>query len=114
MNNRTPTLNNAITRTIGQLGDVYEGIGNFPVLLLDGQNVLSESEAKIDAKMKAKGTKNFICYTADESTVYMGQVMNKTIYEMPQYLKDTFGCHNAINLDAGGSLSLIYNGKYIS
>ena len=29
---------------------------------------------------------------------------------MPDYLKTTFNCYNAMNLDAGGSLGMVYKG----
>jgi len=87
----------------------YEWISNFPILVEAGQNVLVDG-SHIDAKMKQRSTKTFIC-NVDDHTVYMWQVFSKTIYEMPQYLIDTFSCYNAINLDAGGSLGMIYDGK---
>jgi exopolysaccharide biosynthesis protein len=83
------------------------------VLLLDGKNMLGAYEKYLDKKMKLRGAKNFICYTKDRKTVYMGNVSSITIYEMPNFIKQNFGCDGAINLDAGGSLGMIYNHKII-
>ncbi len=94
--------------------DMYYGIGNFPVLLDKGQDVLSFYwPDEIDRKMKSKQMKGFICHTQDWNTIYMWQVPAKTIYEMPAYLKSKYGCWNAINLDAGGSSAVYANGKYL-
>ena len=52
-----------------KIEDIYYGIWNFPVLLLDGKNMLWAYEEYLDRKMKAKWTKNFICYTKDRKTI---------------------------------------------
>lgn len=93
--------------------DIYYGIGNFPILLDQWADVVSEFDDVIDHKMKNKSTKGFICHTADKRYVYMGFIPNKTIYEMPAYIEEAYGCYNAINLDAGGSAGLYENGKYL-
>ncbi|MDD2565249.1 MAG: phosphodiester glycosidase family protein [Candidatus Gracilibacteria bacterium] len=91
--------------------DIYNGIGNHPLLLQDGINKIGESGA-IDNKMESKSLKNFICSTQDGNIIYMGGVENATIYQMPDILKK-LGCYNAINLDSGGSSAMMYNNKYI-
>lgn len=92
-----------------KMKDIRNGISNFPVLLVEWQNVLSESESLLDSKMKTKATKTFICNVSDNE-VYMWQVYAKTIYDMPKYLIDNFGCVWAINLDGGWSMWMIYKG----
>ncbi|MCK9273157.1 phosphodiester glycosidase family protein [Candidatus Gracilibacteria bacterium] len=91
--------------------EIFNGIGNHPLLLQDGISKIGESGA-IDNKMKAKSLKNFICSTKDGNTIYMGGVENITIYGIPDILIK-LGCYNAINLDGGGSTAMIYNNKYI-
>ncbi|MDD5213289.1 MAG: phosphodiester glycosidase family protein [Candidatus Gracilibacteria bacterium] len=91
---------------------IYNGIGNFPLLLKNGENMLDKAP-EISEKMKAKSLKNFICSTKDGNTIYMGNIQNPNIRQVPAILIK-LGCYNAINLDAGGSSSMIYNSKYIS
>lgn len=92
-------------------GDIYNWIGNFPLLLQDWVDKLSESNL-IDAKMKSKNLKNFICSSKDGNIIYMWWIENVTIYQVPGLLLK-LGCYNAINLDSGWSTAMIYNNKYI-
>jgi hypothetical protein len=82
-------------------------------LLLNGENQVAKYEPLLTAKMKVKSPKTFICFTKDRKTVYFGYVGKISIYDMPDFIKANFSCYNAINLDAGGSLGLIYNGQII-
>jgi len=43
----------------------------------------------------------------------MGFVPNKSMYEMGKYLKETYGCHFAINLDAGASSAMVVDDRHI-
>jgi len=92
-----------------KIDEIYNWISNFPVLLVDGEDVVDLSKSLLDDKMKTKWTKTFICHNQDKTIVYMGQIFNKNIYETPTYMKDTFWCYNGINLDAGASMWMIYN-----
>jgi len=96
-----------------KIKDIYYAIGNFPVLLLDGKNIVSYYDNLLTWKMKSKGLKSFICYTKDRKTIYMWNVSNIDMYGMPEFIKNNFWCYGAINLDAGASLWLIYNKKVI-
>lgn len=89
------------------------GISNIPVLLLEGKNVLSESESEIDAKMRASSAKSFICSNEKGDVVHFGTVTSATIYEMPDFIKKKFGCYQAIGLDNGGSMGMSYEGRSI-
>lgn len=91
--------------------ELRNGISNIPVLLLEGKNVLSESESEIDAKMRAASAKSFICSNEKGDVVHFGTVTSATIYEMPDFIKKHFGCHHAIGLDNGGSMGLSYEGR---
>ncbi|EKE28466.1 MAG: hypothetical protein ACD_3C00054G0006 [uncultured bacterium (gcode 4)] len=91
--------------------DIFNWIGNHPLLLQDWISKIDISGA-IDAKMKSKSLKNFICSTEDGNSIFMGWIEWVTIYQVPGILKK-FGCHNAVNLDWGGSTAMIHNGKYI-
>lgn len=93
--------------------DLKNGVSNIPVLLLEGKNVLGESESEIDAKMRASSSKSFICSNESGDVVYFGTVTSATIYEMPDFIGKNFGCYQAIGLDNGGSMGLEYGGKLI-
>lgn len=92
-----------------KLDSIYFGLGNFPVFLYEGENVLYGYENYLDKKMKTAGNKTFICSTKDNSTVYMGVVWWITLIEMPEYVQKNFDCRNALNLDAGASIGMIYS-----
>lgn len=92
-----------------KLNSIYFGLWNFPVFLYEGEDVIYGYENYLDAKMKTRANKTFICSTEDKTTVYMGVVGGINLVEMPQYLKENFNCWNAINLDAGESIGMIYS-----
>jgi len=95
------------TETFNKL---YFGLGNFPVFLYKGENVIQGYNNYIDKKMKTAWNKTFICSTQDNSTIYMGVVGWIILPDMPEYLKKNFNCRNAMNLDAGNSIGMIYSG----
>ncbi len=99
------------TINIDKEKEIHNGIWNFPLLLKDWVNML-DKELEISEKMKAKSLKNFICSSKDWNTIYMWNIENPNIRAVPDILSK-LGCHNAINLDAGGSSAMIYNNKYI-
>ena len=94
------------------ISSIENWIANFPMYLHDGKNMLSlYSDSEIDAKMRTKSLKNFIC-SKEDGTILMGWVENITIYDIPNLLLK-YSCKNAINLDTGWSTAMIYNSKYI-
>jgi hypothetical protein len=96
-----------------KIGDIYYGIWNFPVLLKWWKSFVEYYGNYITDKMKLKATKAFICYTKDKKIVYMGYISKISMLDLPYYIKANFGCWDAINLDAGWSLGLIYKNKVI-
>ncbi|MDR2540499.1 MAG: phosphodiester glycosidase family protein [Candidatus Peribacteria bacterium] len=96
-----------------RLDDLYFGISNFPVLLIRGEDVTAGAREYIDSKLTGKGSRNFICSTEDGKTVYMGVVGSSSVRDMAPYLKAQFGCYNALFLDAGASLGMVYDGKVL-
>lgn len=96
-----------------RVGEIYYGIGNFPILIDNGVDVTMEVSHLIDQKMYGKWTRSFICIPEVNDRIFMGFVPNKSIYEMGAYLKNTYGCHFAINLDAGASSAMVVEDKYI-
>lgn len=98
------------TKTKDRIEDLYFWLWNFPVFLLEGEDVIYGYTAYIDKKMKTRWNKTFICSTQDKKTVYMWVVWGINLPEMPAYLKKNFDCRNAINLDAGLSIGMVYSG----
>ena len=94
-----------------KLDEIYFGIGNFPVLLLEWEDVVPTYNQYIDNKMKGASKRNFICSTQDWRTVYMGVVGGISIPKLPAYLKKYLNCRNALSLDAGASTAMVYDGN---
>ncbi|HMT00964.1 MAG TPA: phosphodiester glycosidase family protein [Candidatus Absconditabacterales bacterium] len=99
----------------GRLGEIYYGLGNFPVLLESGVDVSGYFWEQIngDPKMTASMKRNFICTTADKKTVYVGFVGNFTLFDLPAYLQKSFDCARALSLDAGKSVALYHDEQYL-
>lgn len=91
------------------LPEMVSGIANYPVLVLSWSNVLSQSEEILDAKIRSKWVKTFICTQNNKKDIYMGSVSDIDIYGMPDFLIQNFWCFHAVNLDSGASLWMIYN-----
>lgn len=83
-------------------------IAGQPLLVFNGQ---SQFNGDGDPKKSGKGTRPFI--GATDSTVYIGIVYNATVAETATVVA-SMGIKNAINLDSGGSVAMISNGKYIA
>ena len=96
-----------------KISDISYWLANYPVLVLNWENVVSQSDDILDTKMKTIWTKNFICSLSDNKTIYMWMIQNITVKDMAWYLKDNLWCYNAINLDSWGSLWMIYNNENI-
>lgn len=94
--------------------DIYYGLSNWPLLLKDGENQLEQyyDMGVIDGKMKAYSTKNFVCNSKDKQKIYFWLVYAVDIDSLVWVLKE-FWCSDALNLDAGLSTALMYNGKYV-
>ena len=89
--------------------DLYFGMSNFTVLLIDGKNLVHANQNYFDAKMYSRINRNFICYTEDKSTIYMWVVWWVNLVELADYIADNFGCDNALALDAGYSEAMVYD-----
>ena len=88
-----------------------EGISNFPILLLNGKNVVSEYEWYIFPAALSVGEKTFICHDESNKYVTFWFVYNKTSQQVAEYIKKEFGCYSAIQLDNGASKSLYHSNE---
>lgn len=96
-----------------KLTEVQYGIANFPVLVVNGENVINESSAILESKQIARGIKSFICSESDAKTIKMGTIDNVTVQELAEFVQTNLNCYNAINLDSGWSLGMVYNHENI-
>lgn len=96
-----------------RIDDLYFGLSNFPVLLIEGEDVTAGAREYIDSKLIGKANRNFICSTEDGKTVYLGVVGSSNVRDMAPYLKEQFWCYNALFLDAGASLGMVYSGNVL-
>ncbi|MFA5916603.1 MAG: phosphodiester glycosidase family protein [Candidatus Gracilibacteria bacterium] len=94
--------------------EVYNGVGNFPLILKDGKNMIEyyREQGLIDKKMKASMSRNFICSDKEGKNLYFGYVYDVILDHLHAVLTE-LGCYNALNLDAGASSAMIYNSRYI-
>ena len=93
--------------------DLYFWISNFPVLLIEWQDVTAGASNYIDGKLTWKWNRNFICSTEDWKTIYMWVIWTASVWDMAPYLKEQFWCYNALFLDAGASTAMVYSGKVL-
>ena len=97
-----------------RIDDLYFWISNFPVLLIEWDDVTAWASEYIDSKMTWRWNRNFICSTEDWKTIYMWYVWTMSVRNMASYLKEQFWCYNALFLDAGASSAMVYSGKVLS
>jgi hypothetical protein len=92
-----------------RIWDLYFWISNFPVLLINGDDVTIGASEYIDSKMTWKWNRNFICSTKDGKTIYMWVIWTISVRDMAKYLKEQFWCYNALFLDAWASSAMVYS-----
>ena len=92
-----------------RIWDLYFWISNFPVLLINWDDVTAWASEYIDNKMTWRWNRNFICSTKDGKTIYMWVVWTMSVRDMAPYIKEQFWCYNALFLDAWASTSMVYS-----
>ena len=97
-----------------RISDLYFWISNFPVLLIEWEDVTAGASQYIDNKLTWKWNRNFICSTQDWTTIYMWFVGTIWVRDMASYLKKYFWCYNALFLDAWASSAMVYSWKVLS
>ena len=97
-----------------RIWDLYFWISNFPVLLINWDDVTAWASEYIDSKMTWRWNRNFICSTQDWKTIYMWVVGTMSVWNMASYLKEQFWCYNALFLDAGASSAMVYSWKILA
>ena len=97
-----------------RIWDLYFWISNFPVLLINWDDVTAWASEYIDSKMTWRWNRNFICSTEDWKTIYMWVVWTISVWNMAKYLKEQFWCYNALFLDAWTSSAMVYSWKVLA
>lgn len=97
-----------------RIWELYFWISNFPVLLINWDDVTAWASEYIDSKMTWRWNRNFICSTQDWKTIYMWVVWTMSVWNMAKYLKENFGCYNALFLDAWASSAMVYSWKVLA
>lgn len=92
-------------------GGLLAGLVNHPGLLRDGNIQIDDNQSGLSTKQKARGTKVGIGIKSGAYTIVIAR--NVTMLEFAHVFK-SLGASSALNLDAGGSTALFYNGRYYS
>lgn len=92
--------------------DIFEWLGNFPVLYADGKNMLENyhDSGLYDIKMKTPLPRHFICSNEEKSKIIFGRTWSVSLDNLAPILYK-LGCWDALNLDAWNSSQYIYNGR---
>ncbi len=97
-----------------KINDLYFGMSNFTVLLIDWNNLVHANQNYFDGKMYSRINRNFICYTKDKSIVYMWVVGGVNLFELADYISFNFWCYDALALDAWYSEAMVYEWKVLA
>lgn len=94
---------------------IYEGLGNFPILISDGKNMLEHYHDVwlYDNKMRFPAYRHFICSNKDKTQIIFGRSSPTSLDNLTPSLYKIW-CWDALNLDAWNSAQLLYNGRYIA
>jgi hypothetical protein len=95
-------------------------IGGSPMLLKEGNILISDEAEMIDVSNKTGRSRSAIGYTATNRVILLAVekssangTIGASLAELAQLLKD-MGCTNAINLDGGGSTCLLVNNRKVT
>ncbi len=110
--NWVPLLHQTARINPDSRGEIFEGMGNFPILFANGISQLEHYHdiGLYDNKMKNPMKRHFICSTKDKSKIIFGSTSSASLDDLtPALFK--LGCWDAINLDAWNSTQYLYNGR---
>lgn len=94
--------------------EIFEWLGNYPILLVNDINTLPYYEKKwlLDKKMTSSLPRHFICSNSEKTKIMFWRTSAISLPLLPAVLTKIW-CSDALNLDAGASSQFIYNGKYL-
>lgn len=113
---KTLKVGNILTITCanntGLAGDIEELIGGYPVLVKDGAQAAFDVISGKEHLTNEMAPRTGIGYSADGKTAYIAVLDGRQTISTGFYAKQwadvliNIGCHNAVNLDGGGSSEL--------
>ena len=92
--------------------DIYEWLGNFPILLSDWEIMLQRYHDiwLYDSKMSASLSRHFICSDSLNNYIIFWRTSGVSLDTLVPALQELW-CWNAMNLDAGNSSHFVYNNR---
>jgi hypothetical protein len=90
-------------------GPLYAGISCKPALVIDGQ--YAEDESQLDSEELSDHVGR-AALALKGQTLYWVMLSGATVPQLGHAMQ-SFGVEDAINLDAGGSTGVVYNGQYV-
>lgn len=95
--------------------NIYEWLGNFPILYANWVNMLEyyHDVWLYDMKMKLPAYRHFICTNKEKSHIIFGRTSPTSLDSLAPALYELW-CWDALNLDAGNSAQFLYNGRMLA
>lgn len=102
-------------------GVVASVCGGGPAIVLNGKVDVRHAEEKMSKSSLLKHPRTAVGFTKDKNTIYLVTVDGRqprlsvgvTLDELAKYMLQ-LGCWAALNLDGGGSTSMVVNGKVVN
>lgn len=102
-------------------GVVASVCGGGPAIVVEGQVDVRHVEERMEKSHLQKHPRTAVGFTKDKKTVYLVTVDGRqprlsvglTLDELADYMQK-LGCWSALNLDGGGSTSMVVNGKVVN
>lgn len=90
--------------------NIFEWLGNFPILYANGKNMLEyyHDVWLYDAKMSASMKRHFICSNKEKTEIFFGSTSSTSLDNLAPALYDIW-CWDGLNLDAWASTYFNYN-----
>lgn len=95
--------------------DIYEWLGNFPIIFFEWRNMLEHYHniGLYDRKMSTPTQRHFICSTKSWDEIFFWSSSSISLDWLAPALFH-IGCYNALNLDAWASTQYLYNGRRLA
>jgi len=92
--------------------EIFEWLGNFPILYSNWVNMLEHYHDVwlYDLKMSAKLSRHFICSNKEKTEIFFGKASATSLDDLAPALFNIW-CWDGLNLDAGASSHFNYNGR---
>lgn len=108
--NTLPFIHQTWKISIDLRSNIFEWLGNFPILYANGKNMLEHYHdvGLYDKKMSTSLPRHFICSNREKTEIFFGTSSSTSLDSLAPALYD-IGCWDGLNLDAGASRHFNYN-----